>query len=126
MIPYCEAVRTRCATLAAFNRALLGTQPVQVQSPPMRSFSTSATFAPSCTANPAAIRPPAPAPMLTRAYGCFDIEALLRFSQIKPYPPYEKERDNGHRQGAVDPSIHSECIPERGCKKRTHYGTAAQ
>src|SRR5229473_2949741 len=126
MIPYCEAVRTWCATLAAFKRALLGTQPVQVQSPPMRSFSTSATLAPSCTANPAAIRPPAPAPMITKSYCCFDIHVFLRFSQIKSYPPHEKERDDGHRKGAVDQSIDSECLPERCCKKRTDDGPDAQ
>src|SRR5258708_36798554 len=63
-MPNREAVRTSCATFAALRSALLGTQPVQGQSPPIRFFSTSATFAPSCAAKPAAIKPPEPAPMI--------------------------------------------------------------
>src|SRR5258708_36752641 len=102
MIPDCEAVRTWCATLAAFKSALLGTQPVHVQSPPMRSFSTSATFATSCTANHAAIRTQAPAPMITRSYCCFDIEPFLKFNQIRTYQPYEKKSEIDHRRGAAD------------------------
>src|SRR5216683_2664703 len=68
VIPNREAVRTSWATFAAFNSALLGTQPVQVQSPPIRFFSASATLAPSFAANRAATSPPEPAPITTRSY----------------------------------------------------------
>ena len=50
-------VRTSCAALATRIKDLLGTQPVHVQSPPMRSRSASNTRAPSRAANLAAIRP---------------------------------------------------------------------
>src|SRR5260370_30905232 len=63
-----EAVGMSCATLASFKRDLLGTQPAQVQSPPMRSLSSRATLAPSFTAKSAAIRPTEPAPTIARSY----------------------------------------------------------
>jgi len=65
--PKPEALRAWCTTLATLSRALLGTQPVQVQSPPMRSFSMSTTRAPARAANRAAVIPPDPAPMTTRS-----------------------------------------------------------
>ncbi len=53
---------------AVWMSALLGTQPVQVQSPPIRSFSTSTTFAPTALAKGAATSPAEPAPIITRSY----------------------------------------------------------
>src|SRR6516225_4821536 len=68
---YRAEVRISCATFAALSKALLGTQPVQVQSPPIRFFSTSATLAPSCAANRAPTKPPEPAPITTTSYRSF-------------------------------------------------------
>ena len=48
-------------------RALLGTQPYQVQSPPIRRFSTTATFLPSFIARLAALIPAEPTPITTRS-----------------------------------------------------------
>jgi hypothetical protein len=42
-MPKVPAVRTACAARAAATRALEGTQPVHVQSPPSLAFSTSVT-----------------------------------------------------------------------------------
>src|SRR5712692_8999106 len=75
-MPKREAVRTSWAIFAALRRALLGTQPVQVQSPPIRFFSISATLAPSCAAKPAAVKPPEPAPMITRSKSCVAMDDL--------------------------------------------------
>src|SRR5262245_39224564 len=52
-------------------RALLGMQPMRRQVPPRScSFSTQASFRPSCAARIAATYPPGPAPMMTRSC-CF-------------------------------------------------------
>jgi hypothetical protein len=67
LMPSSAPERRPCATLAAWRSALLGTQPSQVQSPPMRSASTSSTRAPSLRAVRAAVRPAAPAPMTIRS-----------------------------------------------------------
>src|ERR1041385_7109654 len=48
---------------AVFNRALLGTQPVHVQSPPRRFCSIKAVLAPREAAIPAAVSPAAPPPI---------------------------------------------------------------
>ncbi len=53
------------ATPAAFSSALLGTHPVQVQSPPRRPASISAVLAPSEAEIPAAVSPAAPPPITT-------------------------------------------------------------
>src|SRR5215472_9805822 len=67
--PNRDEVRISCAALAARMSDLLGTQPVQVQSPPMRSFSIRRTRAPSFAANRAAMSPPAPAPITAKSCG---------------------------------------------------------
>src|SRR5260370_19801773 len=93
VIPNREAVRTSCATFAALRSALLGTQPVQVQSPPIRFFSTSATLAPSFAAKPAAVKPPEPAPMITRSKSCAAMDDL-RLIQL----PQQRQRYHYHDQ----------------------------
>src|SRR5579859_4010513 len=50
---------------AAFSSALLGTHPVQVQSPPSLFASIRAVFAPSEAEIPAAVSPAAPPPITT-------------------------------------------------------------
>src|SRR6266851_581692 len=103
VIPNREAVRTSCATFAALRSALLGTQPVQVQSPPIRFFSNSATFAPSCAAKPAAVKPPEPAPMITRSKSCAAINDLRLMETAQ-----QGHRDHCHRQSAVNETVHRE------------------
>src|SRR5215469_4134823 len=97
LIPNREAVRTSCATFAALRSALLGTQPVQVQSPPIRFFSIRTTLAPSCAAKPAAVKPPDPAPTITKSNSRAGIDDLHRLE-----PAQQSHCDHGHRQGAVD------------------------
>src|SRR5215472_11140222 len=107
LIPNLEAVRISCATFAALSSALLGTQPVQVQSPPIRSFSTRATFAPSCAAKPAAVKPPEPAPTITKSNsrsGIDDPHCLQ--------PAQQSQCDYGHCQGAVDETIQRKSIAQ--------------
>ncbi len=53
--------------LAVRIRDLLGTQPVQVQSPPSVPFSAMATDRPSCRAKRAAVSPAEPPPMINRS-----------------------------------------------------------
>ena len=67
MTPNRAASRTVRAACAAASNALLGTQPVLRQSPPMRPRSISATRAPSCAAPAATDSPAAPAPMTARS-----------------------------------------------------------
>ncbi len=61
------ALRMEWTMPAVWMSALLGMQPVQVQSPPIRSFSISNTFAPTALANGAATSPAEPAPITTRS-----------------------------------------------------------
>src|SRR5574340_1051256 len=61
--PYRSAARTLWATVAAFSSALLGTHPVQVQSPPSLHSSIRAVFAPNEAESPAAVSPAAPPPI---------------------------------------------------------------
>src|SRR6516225_1261053 len=108
LMPNLEAVRTSWATLATLSSALLGTQPVQVQSPPIRFFSTRATFAPSCAAKPAAVKPPEPAPIITKSnsrVGTTDLHCLQSAQQ--------GHCEYGHRQRAVDEAIHRKSIAQR-------------
>src|SRR3989442_13600210 len=104
-MPNREAARTSCAILAALRSALLGTQPVQVQSPPIRFFSTRATLAPSCAAKPAAVKPPDPAPMITRSKSRVAISDLHLMETAQ-----QSHRDHGHRESAVDEPVHRESI----------------
>src|SRR6516165_8838828 len=108
LTPNLEAVRISCATFAALSSALLGTQPVQVQSPPIRFFSTRATFALSCAAKPAAVKPPEPAPTITKSNSRARIEAPRRLQ-----PSQQSHRDHGHCQGAVNETIHRKSIAQR-------------
>src|ERR1017187_4912443 len=101
--PNRDAVRTSWAIFAALRSALLGTQPVQVQSPPIRFFSTSATLAPSCAANPAAVRPPEPAPMITRSKSCAAMNDLRLMQTAQ-----QGHRDHCHGQSAVNETVHGE------------------
>src|SRR5712692_7925875 len=121
VIPNREAVRTSCATFAALRSALLGTQPVQVQSPPILFFSTRATLAPSCAAKPAAVKPPEPAPMITRSKSCVAMDDLPRMETGQ-----QGRRQHGHRQGAVDESVHGESMAQRGCYQRPANRAHAQ
>src|SRR6266851_3262204 len=121
VIPNREAVRTSCATFAALRSALLGTQPVQVQSPPIRFFSTSATLAPSCAAKPAAVKPPEPAPMITRSKSCVAMADLHRMETAQ-----QDHRDHGHRQSAVYEPVHSESIAQDGSQQGTSNRANAQ
>src|SRR5215469_7177692 len=100
-MPNLEAVRIPWATFAALSRALLGTQPVQVQSPPMRFFSTKATLAPSCAAKPAAVKPPEPAPMITRSNSRSAIDDLHGMETAQ-----QSHRDHRQSQGTVDQPIY--------------------
>src|SRR5579863_1222582 len=121
VMPNLEAVRISCATLAALSRALLGTQPVQVQSPPIRFFSTRATFAPSCAAKPAAVKPPEPAPTITKSNsraGIDDPHCLQ--------PAQQSHCDYSHRQGAVDETIHRKSIAQRCRDQRAGNRADAQ
>src|SRR6516165_7185763 len=108
LTPNLEAVRISCATFAALSSALLGTQPVQVQSPPIRFVSTRATFAPSCAAIPAAVKPPEPAPTITKSNSRAGIDAPRCFQ-----PDQQSHCGYGHRQGAVDETIHRKSIAQR-------------
>ena len=63
----CEAVRALCAVFAIDSSVFEGTQPVHVQSPPMRAFSTSSTDFLKRAANLAAVRPAEPPPTTTRS-----------------------------------------------------------
>ena len=65
--PYLSAWRMVCAAFAEASSALLGTQPVQRQSPPTRSRSTAATLMSRFDANSAATMPPEPMPTITRS-----------------------------------------------------------
>jgi hypothetical protein len=64
--PNSPASRTAATARAARMMALDGTQPTLRQSPPMKCFSMSATFAPSPAAPMAVTNPAVPAPMTTR------------------------------------------------------------
>src|SRR5947209_4321544 len=119
-IPNRDAVRTSCATFAALRSALLGTHPVQVQSPPIRFFSTSATLAPSCAANPAAVNPPEPAPTITRSKSRA-IE-VLRVME----PAEQSHGDHSHRQSAVNEPIHGEPAAQHRCQQSAANGADAQ
>mmetsp|Transcript_8105 Transcript_8105/g.17726 ORF Transcript_8105/g.17726 Transcript_8105/m.17726 type:complete len:338 (-) Transcript_8105:214-1227(-) len=66
--PYLCAVRACWATEAHFSRALEGTHPKLVQSPPMSRISTTATLAPMLRAPREDTRPPAPQPSTSRLY----------------------------------------------------------
>src|SRR5216683_5904203 len=121
VIPNREAVRTSCAIFAALRSALLGTQPVQVQSPPIRFFSTSATLAPSCAAKPAAVKPPEPAPMITRSKSRVAMDDLHLTETAQ-----QDHRDHGHRQSAVYEPVDCESIAQRGCYHRPANRAHAQ
>jgi hypothetical protein len=73
-------------SLAVLSSVLLGTHPVQVQSPPMRSFSTRATRTPSCAAKAAADKPPDPAPIVVG----HSPECRARAQSPDPIPTREK------------------------------------
>src|SRR5260370_38042532 len=98
--PTRNAVRISCAIFATLRSALLGTHPVQVQSPPIRFFSTSATFAPSCAAKPAAVRPPEPAPRITRSKSCATMNDLRLLQTAQ-----QGHLDHCHRQSAVNQTV---------------------
>src|SRR6516165_590216 len=121
LTPNLEAVRISCATFAALSSALLGTQPVQVQSPPIRFFSTRATLAPSCAAKPAAVKPPEPAPTITRSNLRSGIDVTHRIQ-----PAQQSHCDYGHRQGAVNETIHRKLIAQRGRDQRPGNRADAQ
>src|SRR6516162_7745925 len=108
LIPNLEAVRISCATFAALRSALLGTQPVQVQSPPIRPFSTRATLAPSCAAKPAAVKPPDPAPTITKSNSRAGIDDPHCLE-----PAQQSHCDDSHCQGAVNETIHRKSIGQR-------------
>mmetsp|Transcript_28034 Transcript_28034/g.53368 ORF Transcript_28034/g.53368 Transcript_28034/m.53368 type:complete len:258 (+) Transcript_28034:1304-2077(+) len=66
--PKSAPLRAMWAIFAAFMRALLGTHPVHVQSPPILFFSISTTRTPSLAAKRAALSPPEPAPTTASVY----------------------------------------------------------
>ena len=67
VIPKRAASLMPWADLAALSRVLLGTHPVQVQSPPKRPFSTKATDRSIRRANRAAVSPADPPPMISKS-----------------------------------------------------------
>ena len=69
--PYLDAERISWATLAAFNKVLLGTQPCHVQSPPSGESETSNVLAPKTADIPAAVSPAAPPPIATKSKSGF-------------------------------------------------------
>src|SRR5262245_63381004 len=98
-------------------RALLGMQPMRRQVPPRScSFSTQATFRPSCAARIAATYPPGPAPMMTRSC-CF--WSMSNFEQ-NPRRILEQPLDvpeKGNRFAAVDDAV---VVSQRHIHHRTN------
>ena len=66
--------------LFSVENAVLSPQPVQVQSPPMRSFSMSTTRAPARAANRAVVMPPDPAPMTARSQDAVTSDSFPRIT----------------------------------------------
>src|ERR1700730_8019914 len=114
--PYRDEVRASCATFATFSKALLGTQPVHVQSPPIRSLSSSTTRAPRRTAKSAAINPTEPAPMMARSYS--HVSMGLPSSHPAWYPTQKNKRQHGHHHGAVQKSVDSVELAEYAGEQR--------
>src|SRR5262245_13313626 len=98
-------------------RALLGMQPMRRQVPPRScSFSTQATFRPSCASRIAATYPPGPAPMMTRSC-CFC--SMSNFEQ-NPRRILEQPLDvaeKSDRFAAVDDAV---VVSERHVHHRTN------
>src|SRR5262245_23217607 len=98
-------------------RALLGMHPMRRHVPPRScSFSTQATFRPSCAARMAATYPPGPAPVMTRSC-CFC--SMSDFEQ-NPRRIFEQPLDvaeEGDRFAAVDDPV---VVSQRHVHHRTN------
>src|SRR6185295_13920135 len=82
VMPYSADARAEWAMCADLRSVLLGTQPVQVQSPPSRLDSISAVRAPNDAAIPAATSPAAPPPITVMSKsGCIRTVQVRR-SQV--------------------------------------------
>src|ERR1039458_8660625 len=94
---------------------LLGTHPVQVQSPPIGPLSSSAVRAPSWTAKSAAINPEAPAPSIARSYSDVLIRFLIRFERKVCCIVKQEQSANGQPNGAEQQPIDRKQLAQHSC-----------